>query len=91
MKFFKITSNVYIVVISVIHTKKNHTKLGVVIYNHKLLNWTTNTYYFTQVTELAEHHQMIFQGPTTHGTSITSISHDYVAMILSIVTNYILW
>jgi len=38
MKFFNITSNVYTVAISVIRTKKNYTKLRVVIYNHKLLN-----------------------------------------------------
>jgi len=38
MKFFNITSNVYTVAVSVICTKKNHTKFGVVIYNHKLLN-----------------------------------------------------
>jgi len=38
MKFFNITSNVYTIAVFVIRTKKNHTKLGVVIYNHKLLN-----------------------------------------------------
>jgi hypothetical protein len=91
MKFFNVTSNVYTVAVSVIRKKKNHTKLGAVTYNHKLLKWKTNTYYCTQVTKLAEDHQMIFQGPTTHGTSITTISHDYIAIILSIVTNYSLW
>jgi len=36
MKFFNITSNLYNVAVSVISRKKNHTKLGVVIYNQKL-------------------------------------------------------
>jgi hypothetical protein len=47
MKFCNITSNVYIVDVSVIRRKKNHTKLGVVIYNHKLLNCKTNIIHAT--------------------------------------------
>lgn len=47
MKFFTITSNLYTVAVSVICTKKNYTKLGVVIYNHKLLNSKTNIIHVT--------------------------------------------